>query len=239
MAEQDEAVPPPSSPFSAALAKERGYVFEDRLEAAKNLRLLGNTELKEGRVSRAISAYRRALDYHADFDDSQRFDFHEKHDQMLEETQLPLCLNLVQSLLRESEDGPPQPQEAVDYARRAVSLSVGSRSAKANYLLARALFDSGKADEASPPLAEAERLSPGDAKVSQLRRQIAAATSGDKERQRALFKNMGAGLAKAEEGQQSAEAKSNDGGRSWIWLAGAAAACGAAYLMHRFQEGRE
>ncbi|CAN0353597.1 unnamed protein product, partial [Ectocarpus sp. 8 AP-2014] len=76
------------------LAKEKSYLFEERLETAGRLRQLGNERFKRGRMEDAAEAYERAL-HHVDFDELQiNFDFSDKHRESLTAAKLPVLLNL-------------------------------------------------------------------------------------------------------------------------------------------------
>eukprot|EP01065_Artemidia_motanka_P052677 TRINITY_DN957_c0_g2_i1.p2 TRINITY_DN957_c0_g2~~TRINITY_DN957_c0_g2_i1.p2 ORF type:complete len:250 (+),score=81.14 TRINITY_DN957_c0_g2_i1:58-807(+) len=226
----------PPSPYSALLAKSQdlGYVFEERLEAGKALRLAGNAELKEGRVDRAVAAYRAGL-RQASFGEDQMMDFREDHIAAVTDEKVPLLLNLAQVLTTRAD--PPELDAAVSAAREAVELR-RQDNPKAWYWLARALVDSGAdVDEALSAATEAQRQAPTDRAVTQLMSRIKGQQQEERRKQRDLYKKLSKGLdldAQPEKAQVGAQqlteptARARHGVSLYVVLAVAVAAMASA-----------
>jgi hypothetical protein len=64
------------------MACPRSYIFESRLEKARQLRACGNAHFSGGRAGMALACYARA-EHHAEFDEAQLFEFTDEHRQMV------------------------------------------------------------------------------------------------------------------------------------------------------------
>eukprot|EP00903_Cladosiphon_okamuranus_P018678 g17192.t1 len=142
------------------LAKEKSYLFEERIETADRLRQLGNERFKRGHMEDAAQAYERAL-YHVDFDELQiNFDFNEKHRETLTAAKLPVLLNLCQCLAKSGGGRGENAGRAAEYAGQAIELD--STCAKAYFWRGKARMDAGDLDGSATDLQQAAKLAPED-----------------------------------------------------------------------------
>jgi len=70
----------------------RSYIFENRLEKAKQLRQCGNAHFSAQKPEKALVCYARA-EHHAEFDEAQLFEFTEEHRTMINDVRFPVHLN--------------------------------------------------------------------------------------------------------------------------------------------------
>jgi len=86
------AAMPEGDDEESLMACPRSYIFENRLEKAKQLRQCGNSHFSAQKPERALVCYARA-EHHAEFDEAQLFEFTDEHRKMINDVRFPLHLN--------------------------------------------------------------------------------------------------------------------------------------------------
>ena len=147
--------------------EERSDIFEERLARAGELKAEATTQLKAGRYALAKQVYRRAF-HHADYNELERMQFAPQHEKMINDTQVPILLNLAQTTLKLSEkataeraaDAPlrsdKQLRACIAYCREVLKLEPDN--VKALYRRALARERSGDSEDAVPDLRRARTL---------------------------------------------------------------------------------
>jgi tetratricopeptide (TPR) repeat protein len=140
---------------------QRSCVFEERLQAAEDLRTRGNDFYRTGDFFNAGDCYHRAL-YQVDFEEmSWNFELLDSHRDSVLEIKLPLCLNAAAVRLKDNEFS-----SAVKLADAV--LKEQPNHPKALFRKASALMQLKKFDEALAVAKKAARLSPGDQSITVL-----------------------------------------------------------------------
>jgi len=148
------------------LRAPKGAIFETRLEAAWQLRQIGNDRVAAEDLEGALVAYRRAF-WHVDFDlgyvQIEMTDFHQKQ---VFEAQAPLRLNVAQCVLKQNDFSEAKREaEAVLEACQLCADLDSKWERKARYWHGKALLAAGRYDDAEQAFAKARDLDPGNDKL--------------------------------------------------------------------------
>ena len=100
--------------------EDRGYIFEERLEKATEMKNIGNEHFRASEWDLALRRYKRAL-YHSHIDEMQMFDLGDKHKADVHAVWVPCKLNLAFCIVRMTELGEPLEAGSLDLAEEAVN----------------------------------------------------------------------------------------------------------------------
>jgi len=153
--------PPPPPPLESAPqepAEERSYIFETRVEKARELWHQGKAEFEAGEVDAAKKLFERGL-HHVDFDElSFQFELQDEHRAQVLEVKIPLLLNLALIALKRNDGA-----AALEWCTQATTLD--PKHAKALYRRGLSHAMMGNDDKAKPDFEHALRLAPKSAEV--------------------------------------------------------------------------
>ena len=207
----DEPPPPPEmweiEPLYDWEREDRGYIFEQRLEAAATHKDAGNAHYRAEEWELALRRYKRAI-YCCHFDELQMHDLNDHHKETAHGIQVPCKLNLTACIVTMVEAGSDAlPEGSLDHAVLAVSevLKVRPKEAKAFFRKGQVLMLQQDLAGARAALGEAAALGGGSgvreafSKLKELERQ-------EKQRQRELYggRIQSASVHKAAEEKEAA-----------------------------------
>ena len=110
--------------------EERSYVFETRIERAKEYWETGKLKFKQEQYGEAMNDFKKGL-YHADFEElSYNFELLDSHREAVDQVRMPLWLNVAACLLRENKA-----KKAIEYCDKV--LKMDPKHSKAYFRRAR------------------------------------------------------------------------------------------------------
>ena len=191
--------------------EDRGYIFEERLEKATEMKNIGNEHFRASEWDLALRRYKRAL-YHSHIDEMQMFDLGEKHKADVHAVWVPCKLNLAFCIVRMTELGEPLEAGSLDLAEEAVNevTKLQPSNGKAFFRrgqIALLQLDLPKAKEA---LDMAQKLSGSSGGVREARAKLAELLKEERKRDREMF---GGKIQKESLVAKQAKAKAR-----WAWL---------------------
>mmetsp|Transcript_63457 Transcript_63457/g.141511 ORF Transcript_63457/g.141511 Transcript_63457/m.141511 type:complete len:202 (-) Transcript_63457:652-1257(-) len=153
--------------------EERGYIFEERLERALQMKGIGNQHFQAGEWELALRRYRRAI-YYSHIDEMQMFDLGDNHKADVHAVHVPCKLNLAACIIRMSELGEPLDAGALDQAEEVVSevIKIQPENAKAHYRRGQIKLLQGDLAKAKEAINIAEKLSGGRGDVREAKQKL-------------------------------------------------------------------
>jgi tetratricopeptide (TPR) repeat protein len=171
----------PEDHSNTAIEEERSYVFETRLETANKRRREGNEVLKEtGDISKAICLWKKAL-YHAEFDEmSYNYELMEQHRKMVDDTLLPIYLNMAMVQLKEGVNHDP----IAVCKHCSDALKIAPENSKALFRRGQAWILRNELDKAKADMLKAAKLQPKDKSLRAALEQIRDLQKQNREEQK-------------------------------------------------------
>jgi len=168
--------------------EERGYIFEERLEKATQMKDVGNEHFRAGEWDLALRRYKRAL-YHGHIDEMQMFDLGEKHKADVHAVEVPCKLNLAFCISRMHELGEPLDAGSLDQAEEAINEVIKIQPANGKAFFRRGQvallqLDLPKAREA---LDTAQKLAGSGGGVREAKARLKELERDERKRDRAMF----------------------------------------------------